>query len=225
MKRRVQHRLKFGNNWGGRRKGSGPKPKGERAGVSHRTRKALASRFPAHVTIRLREGLPSLRRVAPHKVLRSAFEKGGERFGMRMVHYSVQKDHLHLIVEARDRASLAKGLQGLFVRIARGLNRLWNRKGSVFADRYHDVILRAPRQVRNALLYVLRNHWKHGETFAGPDPHSTAPWFDGWKERLPKKWRGLGSSCAAQARTWLLSKGWRRTGLLSIRTIPGAQPP
>lgn len=223
--KRVQHRLKFGNNWGGRRKGSGSKPKGERAGVSHRRREVLASRYPVHVTMRLKDGLPNLRRRAPHGVLRDAFEKGCEKFGFRLVHYSVQKNHLHLIAEAKDRVALAKGLQGLFVRIARGLNRLWERKGSVFADRYHAVILKAPRQVRSTLLYVLKNSWRHGEPVTGPDPYSTGPWFDGWRERLLKEWRGAVSSCAARPRTWLLETGWRRSGLLSLHSIPGAEPP
>ena len=221
----TQHRLRFGNNWGGRRKGSGPKPKGERAGVSHRTRAVLASRFPVHVTMRLKEGLPNLRRRLPHAVLRKAFEQGGERFGFRLVHYSVQRNHLHLIAEAKDRTALAKGLQALFVRIARGLNRLWERKGSVFADRYHDRILRAPRQVRNTLLYVLKNCWQHEESVQGPDPYSSASWFDGWRERLPRWMRGEGNSGAAEPRTWLLRVGWRRSGLLSLDSIPGTQPP
>ena len=157
-------------------------------------------------------------------MLREAFEQGGDKFGFRLVHYSVQKNHLHLIAEAKDRTTLAKGLQALFVRIARGLNRLWNRKGSVFADRYHDRILKAPRQVRNTLLHVLKNCWKHEVSMQGPDPYSSASWFDGWRERLPPEMRGQGSSGAAQPHTWLLRTGWRRHGLLSLDSIPGAQP-
>jgi hypothetical protein len=134
----------------------------------------------------------------------------------------LQKNHLHLIAEAKDREALSKGLQAFFVRCARGLNRLWGRKGSVFADRYHDVVLRAPRQVRNALLYVLQNAWKHGDGYQGPDPFSSARWFEGWRERLP---RVRIPSGAAEPRTWLLRIGWRRSGLLSLDSIPGAQPP
>ena len=218
--KRVQHRLKFGNNWGGRRKGSGRKPKGERAGVSHGARAALASRYPVHITMRLKDGLPNLRRVGPHGVLRDAFAKGNERFGFRLVHYSVQRNHLHFIVEAKDRTALSKGLQGLFVRIARGLNRLWERKGSVFADRYHDVILKAPKQVRNALLYVIQNTRRHRPGDFGTDPYSTGPWFDGCRERRP---RPKVPSVAARAHTWLLRVGWRKHGLLScaIDAVPG----
>ena len=77
--------------------------------MSHRTRAVLASRYPVHVTMRLREGLPNLRRVGPHRVLRDSFAKGNERFGFRLVHYSVQRNHLHLIVEAKDRRALSRG--------------------------------------------------------------------------------------------------------------------
>ena len=168
----------------------------------------------------MKEGLPNLRRNGPHEVLRDAFAKGNERFGFRLVHYSVQKNHLHMIVEAKDRTALSKGLQGLFVRVARGLNRLWERKGSVFADRYHDVILKAPKQVRNALLYVIQNVRRHRPGDFGTDPFSTGPWFDGWREHRP---RPKVPSVAARAHTWLLRVGWRKHGLLSvgIDAVPG----
>ena len=101
--------------------------------VSHDRRAALASRNPVHVTCKLRRGLPTLRRKAEYRVLRGAFAKGCERFGFRLVHYSVQGDHLHLIAEAKDRRALSRGMQGLLVRVAKGLNKLWSRKGSVSA--------------------------------------------------------------------------------------------
>jgi len=96
------------------------------------------------------------------------------------VHHSIQSNHLHLIVEADDRSSLTSGLRGLLVRIARASNRLWKRSGRVFADRFHEHELREPREVRNALVYVLQNLRKHGITLAGPDPLSSGPEFDGW---------------------------------------------
>ena len=100
----------------------------------------------------------------------------------QVVHHSIQSNHLHLIVEARDRASVTAGMRGLLVRIARALNRLWKRSGAVFADRFHERELRSPRQVRNALVYVLQNLRKHGIHLAGPDPLSSAAELDGWAE-------------------------------------------
>ena len=135
-------------------------------------------------------------------------------------------DHLHFLVEARDRETLSRGLQGLLVRVAKALNRLWQRKGSVFADRYHDRILKTPREVRNALLYVLANGKKHaaeGREVAVPqaiDTFTSAPWFDGFRE--PLRVRGLEVIVrpVTDAHTWMLTIGWRRHGLLSVHELP-----
>jgi hypothetical protein len=98
----------------------------------------------------------------------------------QVVHHSIQSNHLHLIVEAQDRAALTTGLRGLLACIARALNRLWNRHGPVFGDRFHERVLLNPRQVRHALVYVLQNLRKHGIRVLGPDPYSSGPEFDGW---------------------------------------------
>ena|SRR5688572_13642450 len=165
-----QAQFGFPNGWGGRRKGAGPKPGGERAGVSHRTRAPLAARFPVEVTMRVRAGLPSLRGAREYAALRAAITAGCERGDFRLVHFSVQSNHLHLIVEGACRSALSRGMQGLTIRMARALNRLWRRFGSVFADRYYDRILRSPREVWNALRYVLCNARKHGRCGHAPTP-------------------------------------------------------
>ncbi len=207
--------------WGGARKGAGRKRKGERARVSHRTREKLASRFPVHVTTRLRAGLPSLRRVRERRVLERAFGAGSDRFSFRLTEYSIQSNHLHLLVEAKDRNALTRGMQGLSIRVAKALNKLWERKGKVFADRYHDRILRTPREVRNALVYVLKNHARHGIRLLGVDAWSSGLWFQGWKAS-----RGVPDTLAsraspiARARTWLLNVAWRRRGRIALTESP-----
>ncbi|HEU4420409.1 MAG TPA: hypothetical protein VFT55_15845, partial [Planctomycetota bacterium] len=158
--------LPFRQN-GGRRPGAGRKPRGEKPGVSHAPRALLAARFPAHVTLKLLRGLPRLRSKREYAALRAAFAAGctgcarATSGSFRLCHYAVLNDHLHLLVEAQDRLALSRGLQGLAIRIAKALNRLWRRRGTVFADRYHDRILKTPREVRNALCYVLGNGKKH----------------------------------------------------------------
>jgi REP element-mobilizing transposase RayT len=226
----------FGPTWGGPRKGAGRKPVGERAGVPHRARPCLARRFPVLVTARLRRGLPSLHKGAEFGAVMEALAAGSERFRFRVVHYSVQTNHVHLVAEAVDRPSLSRGMQGLLIRIAKGLNRLWRRRGSVFADRYHDRILRTPREVRNALVYVLHNGVKHGVTFwrrlsrtrrqRVVDPYTSGPWFDGWRDPPPRGSPPPSSELRARpvaaARTWLLRVGWRRHGLLLLSEAPRA---
>ena len=173
--------------------------------------------------MRVKPGLPSLRGLREHAALRAAIVAGCERGGFRLVHYSVQSNHLHLIVEGSCRNALSRGLQGLAIRMARALNRLWRRLGSVFADRYHDRILRSPREVWNALRYVLNNARKHGawSSRTRPDPLSSSAWFDGWRERSPEP---AESSPTARAHTWLLRAGWRFHGLISIVAAPVLAP-
>nr|MCU0867852.1 hypothetical protein [Planctomycetota bacterium] len=133
--------LPFRPGRGGARPGSGRKPKiPGRPGVDHRPRAPLAQRFPVHVTLKLRSGLPRLRSGREYAALRAAFAAGCARNlngAFRLCHYAVLNDHLHLICEAEGRQALSRGLQGLLIRIARALNKLWSRRGSVFADRYH----------------------------------------------------------------------------------------
>ena len=224
--------LPFRQN-GGRRKGAGRKPKGERAGVSHAPRAPLAARFPAHVTMKLLRGLPRLRSKSEYAALRAAFAAGctgcaratsGGTF--RLCHYAVLNDHLHLLVEATDRRALSRGLQGLLIRVAKALNRLWQRKGTVFADRYHDRILKTPREVRNALIYVLANGKKHaaeGREVAVPqaiDTFTSAPWFDGFRESVTVRGIEAMPRPVTDSRTWMLTIGWRRHGLLSVHELP-----
>ncbi len=221
MSKRTRHeQLRLDRRlWGGFRPGAG-RPANGRSRVPHRPRAEFRQRFPLHVTLRVRGGLPNLRRPAPYRVLFGALASGCEKPGFRVVEYSVQSNHVHLIVEGSDRVRIARGMQGLCVRMARRLNRLWRRRGSVFADRYHDVVLRTPRHVRHALVYVLQNARKHGIRYAGADSRSSAPWFDGWARRLSRRAGLPARPPTASARTWLLTRGWLRHGRLAWNERP-----
>jgi hypothetical protein len=152
-------------------------------------------------------------------VLHTCFFAGCERFGFRLVHFSVQSNHLHLVGEARDRHALARGMQGLLIRVAKALNKRWARRGAVFWDRYHARILRTPREVRNGLCYVLSNARRHGLALAGLDPYSSARWFDGWRGIDGPRPGEYGPIAAA--RTWLARVGWRRHGRIDPAAVPG----
>jgi REP element-mobilizing transposase RayT len=190
------------------------------AGVPHTVRAQLTGRDPVHATLRLLAGLPSLRTRETYGALLAVLAAACDRVGFRIVHYSVQGNHLHLIIEATDAASMTRGMQGLAIRIAKTLNRLWQRTGSVFRDRYHSHVLRTPREVRHALCYVLHNAKKHGlRILDGLDRFASGAWFDGWKERFTVSNRPAVTPVAA-ARTWLLRAGWRRHGLVSLAELP-----
>jgi REP element-mobilizing transposase RayT len=103
--------------------------------------------------------------------------------GFRILHFSVQYDHVHLVVEASNARALSSGVASVAIRIARYVNALVRRRGRFWADRWHGRELGSPRAVRNALVYVLANFRKHGKTRLEPgvDAFSSAARFDGWR--------------------------------------------
>ena len=183
---------------------------------------------PLHVTLRLVSAVGTLRRFKVVAELRRAFFRGSEKDGFRIVHFSIQRNHIHLVCEADAAERLARGIQGFAISAARRLNRRVGRKGRVFGDRYHAVAVRSPRHMRNVLCYVLNNGRRHREKldvrFGGIDPFSSAWYFDGWAD---ESWRdGLLPSPhgppVVAAESWLLTTGWRRHGLIHPREVPRA---
>jgi hypothetical protein len=165
---------------------------------------------PVHVTLRATAGLPSLRGAVVFSAVRRALSaSSGVRF--RIFQFSVQRDHLHLLVEAEGASGVARGCQGLAVRVARAVNRVLGRRGAVWGDRYHARWLRTPREVRNALVYVLQNVRKHVRGVRGLDPRSSARWFEGWRVAIATP---AAPSPVRTPRTWLARVGWKRHGLL-----------
>jgi len=161
---------------------------GAKAGMGHAQREHFGSTLPAHVTLRMRSDVPSLRKVGIVHEVERTFAVGCDREGFRLVHYSLQGNHAHLVVEARDRDALGRGMKAVGARLARAVNRVAGRSGPVLADRYHLRLLSTPKEVRNALRYVLLNARHHAATAKAKvakavrlDPASSARWFDGWK--------------------------------------------
>jgi REP element-mobilizing transposase RayT len=171
-----------------------------------------------------------VRRRAVRKAVYRAFAAGCNRFGFRLVHFSLQKNHIHLLCEAEDERSLARGMQGLSIRVSKSINRALGRAGRVQADRYHARALRTPREVRNALGYVLNNAQHHREWRTPFDPCSSASLFlTGWRPGVLFPSDSLDELCehgppVVAARTWLLGTGWRRHGLLDPNLVPGSPP-
>lgn len=178
------------------------------------------------MTLKVRPEVPSLRSVKLVRELERSFVKARERGDFRLVHYALQPDHAHLIVEAKDPEALGRGMKALGARLARAVNRSFRRKGPVLADRYHLRVLRTPKEVRSALAYVLLNARRHTSKPSRGlrcDPASSGHWFDGWRRQPqahPTQAR-LRSPPVAKARNWLLRVGWRRHGLIDPLEVPG----
>lgn len=216
-----EEQLRLDRNWhGGWRPRSG-RPKVTRSRVAHRTREAFDHRHVLHVTMKLEEGLGSLRQGPEFQRVWESLIAGCQRDGFRIVHASVQGDHLHLLCEGDGTEPFGRWMNGLATRIARGLNRLWQRRGRVFRERYHSRVLRSPRAVRNALAYVFGNAEHHGRRLriGHVDSCSSAPWFHGWRNS-PINQRPPLETPLARARTWMLRSGWLRWGLLSLDDGP-----
>jgi putative transposase len=218
MRRARQLVLQRTSGWGGARKGAGRPPiAGRRRPVPHRARVEHKAAHPVHLTLRARAGLPSLRVGRAFEVIKEGLRSASSA-AFRIVHFSVQRDHLHLLVEAQDVAALSRGARGLSIRLARAINGAVGGRGRVWGDRYHTHALKTPRETRNAIVYVLMNFRKHQPQDRRPvDPCSSGPWFEGFRSPTipppdpPPTWR---------PRTWLASVGWRRYGLVAATEGP-----
>jgi putative transposase len=222
---------------GKRAKRLGRPPRGARSSERHKVRPELVARYPLHIIMRAASGLGTLRAPRVLSAIREAMRvtfKLEDQF--RIIEFSIQRTHVHLIVEANDRFALAKGMQVFGISAAKHINATLRdangdrRRGTVFADRYHAVPLKTPTQVRNTICYVLNNWRHHGEQtqklkYEWPiDPYSTAPLFMGWKELGDQRFKpppNFKLPPRLLPSTWLLAAGWRKVGLISMFHVPG----
>jgi putative transposase len=210
MRRRRQLQLELppGRRWGGKRAGAGRKLVAPRPSPPHRPRARHHARWPVHVTLRARDAPPSLRSARVFPVLRRSLA-AAHKTAFRVVHFSVQSDHVHLLVEGDHPLALVRGLQGLAARCAKVVNRAEGRRGGVWSSRYHGNALRTPTEARRGLVYILLNFRKHQRAAPGVDPRSSGAWFGGWRDSPPTP---HDASPVAPPRTWLAAVGWRRAG-------------
>jgi REP element-mobilizing transposase RayT len=199
--RRGQLGFEF-RTWGGKRAGAGRKPAGARPGVCHGPRPELPRRLPIHVTLRMAPEVYNLRSRRSFRIIERGLRLAADRFDVRITSFSVQGNHIHLLVEAASRSALGRAVKGLSIRIAKGLNRMMHRKGRVLGDRYHAHVLRTPTEVKRAIVYIRDNAKKHaaerGEIYSAGyvDPYSSA---------------GAPQVALPAAQTWLLREGWKRS--------------
>jgi putative transposase len=244
MKAGKQTELAF-RTWGGKRKGAGRKAKVVAGRPPHRQvrkRPALTGRDPIHVVVRVDPAVGRLRRWKAYRAIRWAMLVAFMRGWIRIVHVSIQRTHIHLLVEAADEKLLARGMQGFQISAARHLNaevtveiggRRRARRGQVFVHRYHAEILDTPKRARHALSYILNNWRRHREDVVGAaqrraavDPYSTGIFFDGWRGReTPFAFpRGYQPLIVLPPTCWLLTDGWRRWGPIDLCEVPGPTP-
>ncbi|HEY4244237.1 MAG TPA: transposase [Kofleriaceae bacterium] len=212
----MQVELQF-KTWGGKRAGAGRPKKAGRASERHEVREEVRASWPVHVTMGVARGL-YLRNYKIWCAIVKAASATAKRGAIRIVHASVQHDHVHLLVEASDQYALAKGMHAFEISAAHWINVAAKRSGRVFPDRYHAHVLKTPREARNAIRYVLSNWRKHGEDAhlrCAVDPFSTGYAF--WPEQPPRDYEPLPTT---RAGSWLLREGWQRAGAISPYDVP-----
>jgi len=146
---------------GGKRRGAGRKPSGGLTRASHGPREHIERALPVHITIRMAPHVYNLRSRRSFSVIGRAIAKAANRFGVRILEFSVQGNHMHLIVEAAAHEALSRAMQGFSIRVAKGLNAMMKRRGHVLAKRYHAHVLRSPTLARRVVRYVRNNYAKH----------------------------------------------------------------
>ncbi len=237
----LQQTLTF-PTWGGKRAGAGRprRPHARRSSERHKQRPEVNPRHPIHVTLRVEQDVASLRRRHAYHAVRRALVPTLRRADFRIVHISLERDHVHLLVEAETKLALSRGLQGFQITAARYLNvavskaRGDQRTGRVFADRYHARSISSPRDARNTLNYVLNNWRRHKQDqgmesmFWDVDYFSSGVSFGGWKELtdslLPPVPEGYQPLPVSSPQTWLLVEGWTKAGPISMHAVPGPTP-
>ena len=204
-------------------------PKGVKPPASHVKREPFVKGRALHVTLRTLPVVRNLRRMDAYRAVRVGARVVLARSGFRLVHFSIQSNHIHLIVEADSQVELANGVRAFSISVAKSLNAKLRRRGPVFADRYHAKPIAKPTQMRNAIQYVLTNwlHHRpaHHEIMEEVDPYSSGADFLGWKELRGsgqfERDAGFERVPLATPRLWLTCEGWKRGGEVSVFTVPG----
>jgi putative transposase len=196
--RAEQQTLAFPNTWGGRRAGAG-RPKGTRTSerIPHTRRPRVSRHRPHHITVRTTPGTWNLRSQRCYRPIADALAEVRKREGVRVIHFSVQHNHVHLIVEADGRRALSNAMRALLIRVARKLNAVMGTRGRRFDDRYHEHVLKTPNETRNALLYVIGNRAVH-----------LARWGKAQRTGVDEFSSLASEELIRPPESWLLTDGW-----------------
>lgn len=211
-----QLEFKKTGGWGGKRRGAG---RPNRSGTpNHMARQKVDFKKPLHVTLKLKEGIHITLRTSDMLV---AFQQSAEKarkHQLHVIHFSLESNHLHLIVECANNKALADGMKSLAGSFGRAIRKCCGGRGAVFKGRFHLQVFKSPTQMKNGLAYVLLNQSKHEKLIPYNDRYSSAEYFGEWKKLLGReigpllphkpKFRKL-PAYLSTPQSWLAREGWR----------------
>jgi hypothetical protein len=140
-------------------------------GIRHTKREAILGPRPLHLTIKLIRA--DIQNKAILKALRHAIFRARLQ-GLRVIHYSLEHDHIHLYAESSDNKILGKAMKALGGSLVKRINKHFLSKGRCYKTRYHLRILRSATEVKNVINYILKNGIKHRRTKSVIDPYNSA---------------------------------------------------
>lgn len=116
---------------------------------------------------------------------------------LKIIHYTLEYNHIHLLVEAASNRVLHSGMQAFGISLAKGINRFKRLKGTVYKHRYHYRQISSPRDLKNVLHYIFHNGIKHKRTRFALDLYNSylaekrlwaeiklRPELNGWQRKL-----------------------------------------
>jgi REP element-mobilizing transposase RayT len=180
MKRKIRKhtQLSLTNSKGAGRKAIHDK------GIRHTKREMIKKDTVLHLTLKIEKNKANLKNKSILKALQHSIKKA-RSLGLKVIHYTLEYDHVHLLIEASDKISLGKGMQSLGISFSKGINKIKKQTGKVFKTRYHFRKLNSPREIKNALNYILGNGIKHRETLSVINSFNSLPAINNFKHLYP----------------------------------------
>ena len=152
-----------------------PKNAGRKAlhdpGIRHTSRALISRPSALHLTIKLKKAdiqNKVVLRILKHAIFRSRLQ------GLKVIHFSLEYDHVHLYVECGDNHVLGKSMKAFGVSFVKGINKYKKSLGSLYKYRYHLHIIKSAREAKNVINYILKNGIKHGRTLKVINPYNSA---------------------------------------------------
>jgi REP element-mobilizing transposase RayT len=130
-------------------------------GIRHTERPLIKKPSSLHLTIKVEKIKADIKNKTVLSILKRAIQNARKQ-GLRVIHFSLEYDHVHLLIEAENNTTLGKGMQAFGVTFSKAINRVRKTTGKVYKHRYHFKAITSPKQLKNVMSYIFKNGVKHG---------------------------------------------------------------